>query len=70
MLPNLTMIGALSRYIADESVTDFQPMGASFGLLPPLAEVIRDKKLRYGTLSRRSLDCLQSVLDNENDSLS
>ena len=70
VLPNLTMIGALSRYIADESVTDFQPMGASFGLLPPLAEVIRDKKLRYGTLSRRSLDCLQSVLDNENDSLS
>ncbi len=69
VLPQLTMIGALSRYISDPSVVDFQPMGASFGLLPSLPEVIRDKKLRYGTLSPRSLDCLQSVLDNENDLL-
>ncbi|MBR3844862.1 MAG: methylenetetrahydrofolate--tRNA-(uracil(54)-C(5))-methyltransferase (FADH(2)-oxidizing) TrmFO [Clostridia bacterium] len=69
VLPETTMIGALSRYISDESLVDFQPMGASFGLLPPLGEVIRDKKLRYGTMARRSLDSLQSVLDNENNSL-
>lgn len=69
VLPEFTMIGALSRYISDETVTDFQPMGASFGLLPPLAEVIRDKKLRYGEFARRSLDCLQSVLENENNLL-
>ena len=49
VLPPETMIGALSRYISDKSVTDFQPMGASFGLLPPLEEMIRDKKTRYGT---------------------
>ncbi len=69
VLPSFTMIGSLSRYISDPSVEDFQPMGASFGLLPPLAEAIRDKKVRYGTLAARSLDCLQSVLNNENDLL-
>ena len=31
-LPDITMLGALSHYISDETVTKFQPMGASFGL--------------------------------------
>ena len=55
-LPDFTMMGALSKYISNESVTDFQPMGANFGILPPLDEKIRDKKLRYETLAKRSLD--------------
>lgn len=55
-LPDFTMMGALSRYISNESVTDFQPMGANFGILPPLNEKIRDKKIRYETLAKRSLD--------------
>ncbi len=57
--PNFTMIGALSRYISDESVKDFQPMGANFGVLPPLEEKIRDKKLRYETLAQRSMDYMR-----------
>ena len=56
VLPDFTMMGALSRYIADPTVKEFQPMGANFGVLPPLAERIRDKKLRYETLAKRSLD--------------
>lgn len=55
VLPNFTMIGALLSYICDESVTDFQPMGANFGILPPLDIKIRDKRERYGALSARSL---------------
>ena len=55
VLPNFTMIGALLGYICDESVTDFQPMGANFGILPPLDIKIRDKRERYGALSARSL---------------
>lgn len=55
-LPEITMLGALSHYISNESVTDFQPMGANFGILPALEEKIRDKKLRYETLAQRSLD--------------
>ena len=55
LLPPITMLGALNAYITDASVKSFQPMGASFGILPPLEEKIRDKKLRYETLAQRSL---------------
>lgn len=51
----LTMIGALARYISNEEVEAFQPMGANFGALPPLDEKIRDKKLRYEALAERGL---------------
>ncbi len=61
VLPINTMIGALSSYISDESITDFQPMGASFGLLPPLDTHIRDKKERYTALAKRSLSEIQKI---------
>lgn len=56
ILPEYTMIGALLNYICDTTVTDFQPMGANFGILPPLEEKIRDKRERYGALAERSLN--------------
>ncbi len=56
ILPEFSMVGALLSYICDDTVTDFQPMGANFGVLPPLAEHIRDKRERYAALSQRSLD--------------
>ncbi len=59
----LTMTGALARYINDESVKNFQPMGASFGLLPPLDVKIKDKKQRYEALSERGLGDLKRYLD-------
>lgn len=60
----LTMTGALARYISDKSVKNFQPMGASFGLLPPLDEKIRDKKLRYEALADRGLKNLRNQITN------
>ena len=60
-LPDITMLGALSHYISDETVTKFQPMGASFGLLEPLGERIRDKKERYSALAKRSLKFYDSI---------
>ncbi len=62
ILPQENMIGALSRYISDEFVTNFQPMGASFGLLPSLPEKIRDKKERYSALAKRSIEMLQKTV--------
>ncbi len=56
ILPEYSMIGALLSYICDETVTNFQPMGANFGVLPPLKEHIRDKRERYAALSERSLN--------------
>ncbi len=56
ILPEFTMIGALLNYITDSSVNNFQPMGANFGVLPPLENHIRDKKERYAAFSARSLE--------------
>ena len=56
VLPNFTMIGALLSYICDSTVTNFQPMGANFGILPPLGTHIRDKRERYAALANRSLE--------------
>lgn len=56
ILPEFSMIGALLNYICDEYVSDFQPMGANFGILPSLDTHIKDKRERYGALSKRSMD--------------
>ena len=61
VLPAENMIGALARYISDSYISNFQPMGASFGLLPQLEEKIRDKKERYAALAKRSLDILGNI---------
>ncbi len=66
--PDFTMMGALSRYISDPSVKDFQPMGANFGVLPPLEEKIRDKKLRYEALAQRSMDYMIKECKKINES--
>lgn len=58
VLPETTMMGALSRYISDESVQNFQPMGANFGVLPPVGVRIRDKAARYQALADRALSAL------------
>lgn len=65
VLPQTTMIGALAGYISDESVADFQPMGANFGVLPPIEPKIRDKKERYAALAQRSLAELERILSDE-----
>ena len=55
VLPETTMMGALSRYVSGYEGKDFQPMGANFGVLPPLPEKIRDKRQRYMALAQRAL---------------
>lgn len=58
-LPRETMIGALSRYISDETVENFQPMGANFGVLPELLERPRDKAIRGQAYADRSINSLE-----------
>ena len=62
VLPNTTVTGALARYISDETVTNFQPMGANFGMLPPLTEKIRDKSERYTAIAERGMRDLEEYL--------
>lgn len=61
-LPDVTMLGALSAYISDESVENFQPMGANMGILPDIGERIKDKQERYQVIADRSLVALEKCL--------
>ncbi len=62
-LPRECMLGALSKYISDETVADFQPMGANMGILPPLEERIKDKKERYRQIALRGLEKLRRTIE-------
>ncbi|MBR1384451.1 MAG: methylenetetrahydrofolate--tRNA-(uracil(54)-C(5))-methyltransferase (FADH(2)-oxidizing) TrmFO [Ruminococcus sp.] len=62
-LPETTMIGALSKYISDPTVENFQPMGCNMGILPELPERIRDKQSRYEAIAQRGLADLDMAIE-------
>ena len=63
-LPATTMMGALSRYISDPTVEDFQPMGANFGVMPPLENRPRDKAERGTAYAERALNDLKEYIES------
>ena len=65
-LPPTTMMGAMARYISDPFVTDFQPMGANFGILPELINRPRDKAERGQAYADRSLEDLKQFINEKN----
>ena len=65
-LPPTTMMGAMARYISDPFVTDFQPMGANFGILPELTHRPRDKAERGQAYADRSLEDLKLFIKENN----
>lgn len=64
ILPAETMSGALVRHITDASIKDFQPMTASFGLLPALSERIKDKQARGQAYADRALQAFEAHMTN------
>ena len=66
LLPADTMLGALQRHVA-EPTAHYQPMGANFGILPPIEPHIRDKKARYAALAARALDSLTLYLGKDGE---
>ncbi len=62
ILPRETMMGALSYYISDSTVSNFQPMGANFGILPPIVPNVKEKRERYAKFSERSLNLLNKLI--------
>ena len=50
-----TMIGALLRFISTADKANFQPMNASFGLLPDLIPPIKDRQKRYQGYVERAM---------------
>ncbi|MEG0750460.1 MAG: methylenetetrahydrofolate--tRNA-(uracil(54)-C(5))-methyltransferase (FADH(2)-oxidizing) TrmFO [Oscillospiraceae bacterium] len=59
--PPETMCGALLRHLLFEN-RDFQPLGANMGSLPPLGEMIKDKRLRYEAQSVRALAAMEGYI--------
>ena len=62
ILPETTMMGALAGHVAHSESKDFQPMGANFGIFPPIEPHIRDKRARYEAFAKRALDDLDTCL--------
>jgi len=63
--PNESMIGSLMKFISNRNEVmstpkknKFQPMPASFGLVPELTKRIKDKRSRYNAYQERSIDVL------------
>ena len=56
------MLGALTAYISDPSVSNFQPMGANMGILPALEKNIRGKQEKYAAYAERALADLEKAL--------
>ncbi len=65
-LPEDTMLGALSKYVQNGSMGDFQPMGSNMGILPDLPERIRGKQEKYEVLAKRALESLERELSDKN----
>ena len=58
VFPPTTMIGALCRWVTTPQ-KHFQPMKANLGLLPPLAQRVRKKRLRHQQYAERSAQDLE-----------
>lgn len=57
--PPETAHGALAHYITTAEPKHFQPMNVNFGLLPPISERIRDKRLKKQKLAERALSVIE-----------
>lgn len=58
-----TATGALGYYVSCGGGGKFEPMNINFGILPPLEKKVRNKKERYGLISRRALDIMDGIAD-------
>ena len=60
--PKTTAIGALGRYISDESVVNFQPMNVNFSIIAPLEQRVRKKAEKNLAIANRSLAVIDELL--------
>ena len=63
ILPETTMLGALTHYVSHADIKDFQPMKSNFGILPPLdAAEHMGKRERAAAYASRALVDLETYL--------
>lgn len=64
VLPQETMLGALTRYISDKENKSLQPINSNWALVPPVElpkKERKNKKLKNELLAKRSLEVLSFV---------
>ena len=59
--PRETAIGALGKYVSDESIYDFQPMNVNFGIIAPLDHRVKGKRNKNAAISERSLGIIDEL---------
>ncbi|KPQ36501.1 MAG: methylenetetrahydrofolate--tRNA-(uracil-5-)-methyltransferase TrmFO [Phormidesmis priestleyi Ana] len=63
VLPETTMLGALIGFISSAEPKHFQPIPPNFGIIPPLAKKVRNKRERYGMYRDRAFTDLQTWIN-------
>ena len=63
-LSKRTALGALSNYVSNPLVSDFQPMNVNYGIFSPLAERIKDKRERAEKYYERSMEEIKQLISN------
>ena len=61
--PRETATGALSRYISNETVSDFQPMNINFGIITPLDRKVKGKRNKNLEISKRGIEIYKKALE-------
>ncbi|MGE4282505.1 MAG: methylenetetrahydrofolate--tRNA-(uracil(54)-C(5))-methyltransferase (FADH(2)-oxidizing) TrmFO [Clostridia bacterium] len=65
VFPKETAHGALSHYISDSDVRNFQPMNINFGLMTPLTERIRNKRERNLKIAEKAISIIKQMVSEE-----
>ena len=64
ILPKITILGALTQYISDESHEQFQPINSNWGIVEPVElpkKERKNKKLKAEIISNRSIEYLSNI---------
>ncbi|MBE6106087.1 methylenetetrahydrofolate--tRNA-(uracil(54)-C(5))-methyltransferase (FADH(2)-oxidizing) TrmFO [Anaerovibrio lipolyticus] len=64
VFPQETAHGSLCHYITTAPAKHFQPMNVNFGIMSPIKEKIRDKKLKKQRIAERALATLEEFKKN------
>lgn len=65
VLPEVTILGALTRYISDPEHTQFQPINSNWALVPPVElpkKERKNKKLKNELLAKRAIESLSNAM--------
>jgi methylenetetrahydrofolate--tRNA-(uracil-5-)-methyltransferase len=65
VFPQDTTLGSMAQYITTADFKHFQPMNANFGLLPPLGEKVKSKKIKNEMIAMRAIAKIQNFSQNE-----